>query len=136
MSSARANHQKSWEKQEAVYKKVIRSLRQQLRTDETVVSMALYKSAVEEGRTKVRECERHQENVSRMNSKVAQLELQLEGWQTRSDKENSSTLILPCNERVITSTKASKEETTESKAPLKTTEVKRRNVDHLRCPSR
>jgi hypothetical protein len=128
MSSARANQQKSWEKQEAVYKKVIRSLRQQLRTDETVVSMALYKSAVEDGRTKVRECERHQENVSRMNSKVAQLEWQLKGWQTGSDKENSSTLILPSNERVITSKKASKEEATENKAPLKTTEVKRRNV--------
>jgi hypothetical protein len=37
--------------------------------------MALYKS-VEEGRTKVRSA-RHQENVSRMNSKVAQLEWQL-----------------------------------------------------------
>jgi hypothetical protein len=127
MSSARANQQKSWEKQEAVYKKVIRGLKQQLRTDETVVSMALYKSAVEEGRTKVRECESYQANVSRMNSKVAQLEWQLKGWQTRSDKDNSSTLTLPSNERVITSKMASKEET-ENKAPLKNTEVKRRNV--------
>jgi hypothetical protein len=128
VSSARANQQKSWEKQEAVYKKVIRGLRQQLRTDETVVSMALYKSAVEEGRVKVRECEGHQENVSRMNSKVAQLERQLKGWQTRSDKENSSTVILPSSKRVITSKEASKEETPVKKAPLKTSETKRRNV--------
>jgi hypothetical protein len=135
MSSARANQQKSWEKQEAVYKKVIRGLRQQLRTDETVVSMALYKSAVEEGRIKVRECEGHQENVSRMKSKVAQLEGQLKGWQTRSDKEKSSTVVLPSNKRVITSKKASKEETTENKAPLKTSEIKRRNVAFTCVPS-
>jgi hypothetical protein len=133
MSSARANQQKSWEKQEAVYKKVIRSLRQQLRTDETVVSMALYKSAVEEGRTKARECESHQENVSRMNSKVAQLEWQLKGWQPRPDKENASTVILPSSKRVITSEKASKEETTENKAPFKTAEIMRRNVAMVRA---
>jgi hypothetical protein len=112
MSSARANQQKAWEKQEAVYKKAIRGLKQQLRTEEAVVSMELYKSAVEEGKTKISECESYQEKVSRLNLKVAQLEWKLQGWQTRPDKENSSTLILPSS-TVITSKKASKEETTE-----------------------
>lgn len=128
MSSARANQQKSWEKQEAVYKKVLRGLKQQLRKDEAVVSMELYKSAVADGKAKLRECENHQEKVSRLNSKVAQLEWQLKGWQTRSDKNNSSTLILPSSKRVIASKKASKEETTENKAPLKSPKIERRNV--------
>jgi hypothetical protein len=113
MSSARANQQKAWEKQEAVYKKAIRGLKQQLRTDEAVVSMELYKSAVEEGKTKVSECESYQEKVSRLNLKVAQLEWKLQGWQTKPDKENSSTLILPSSETAIHCKKASKEETTE-----------------------
>jgi hypothetical protein len=107
MTSARANQQKAWEKQEAVYKKAIRGLKQQLRTEEAVVSMELYKSAVEEGKTKVSECESYQEKVSRLNLKVAQLEWKLQGWQTKPDKENSSASILPSSKTVIASKKAS-----------------------------
>jgi hypothetical protein len=89
-----------------------------------VVSIELYKSAIEEGKTKVRECESHQEKVSSLNSKVKQLEWQLKGWQTRSDKDNSSTSILSSSKRVVTSKKASKEESNENKAPLKVTSKK------------
>jgi hypothetical protein len=154
MSSERDKQQNTWGKQQTAYKQVIRGLKEQLRTDEAMVSMKLYKSAVEEVKTKARECETHQkivwnlnskvakleqqlqgcqtssvkENSSNLNSKVAKLEQQLQGCQTSSVKENSSTPIRPSTKRVVARKRASKEETTDNTAFLKTTEMQRRNA--------
>jgi hypothetical protein len=63
-----------WEKQEEQYKCVIQNLRQQIRQQESTISIDLYKSAVEESRQKLAKLRVAESTVTKLGEKIAQLE--------------------------------------------------------------
>jgi myosin heavy subunit len=72
-----------WEKHEEQLMRVISNLRQQIRQQESSVSIDLYKSAVQDGRQKLTQLRIAESNIEKLKEKVAQLEKDKE---TRSSK--------------------------------------------------
>jgi hypothetical protein len=70
--------QEEWEKQEQQLMKVISNLRQQVRQQESTVSIDLYKSAVQDGRQKLTQLRIAESNIDKLKEKVAQLEQEKE----------------------------------------------------------
>jgi hypothetical protein len=89
MESAQDKNQKDWEERETMYKKVIRTLKKQVRTEEAMVSIGLYRTAVVEAKNKTAQCEQHEQEVKNLSSKVIQLEIQLEDRHARSGTDKT-----------------------------------------------
>jgi hypothetical protein len=77
LKTARDSHQSDWERRELQYKTVVRNLRQQLLKENTMVSIDLYKAAIDDGRQKVAELKVTQEKVSALSSTLSQLKKDL-----------------------------------------------------------
>lgn len=86
VKSARDKHQTRWMQQEASYKQAIQSLKKQLRTEETTVSLKLYRSAVQDVKAKTAQCQGHREEVTTLKAQVAQLQQTLQKHPARANK--------------------------------------------------
>jgi hypothetical protein len=136
MKSVRVNHQERWEKQEANYKQVIHGLKQKLRTEDTTVSIRLYRSAVDEVKAKAAECKTHSEKVASLQTKLTQLEQQLQVREPSSDKKKPSALK-PSAPRAVPGDEpkaACNEANDENVAPPKTPKPSRPKVEFKLVP--
>ncbi|CAB9496918.1 expressed unknown protein [Seminavis robusta] len=77
LSSNRAKKE-DWEKREQSYKNTIQALKNQLRKEETMVSVQLYKSAVESGKEKGKQVEAKKAELDAMKAKYTVLESELQ----------------------------------------------------------
>lgn len=75
----RKGRDNEWEKKEKEYKEAITNLKAQVRSGEAMVSLGLYRKAVDEARARAIECQDKRLEISTMTRKVQALEKRLKG---------------------------------------------------------
>ena len=77
LKTSRDTKQSDWEEKEQQYKAIVRNLRQRLVKENTMVSIDLYKAAIDSGRQKMSELKQSQQRVASLSSKVSELKNEL-----------------------------------------------------------
>ena len=77
LKTSRDTTHSDWELKEQQYKAIVRNLRQRLVKEQSMVSIDLYKAAIDSGRQKVTELKESQKKVESLSTKVSELKKEL-----------------------------------------------------------